>query len=575
MHIPRPMKLAVLGACLLVAQMTASCISNAEKQPEPTSSRSTTAEDANGCSSRCLSGDCMDGTGIYEFADCSVYEGQFSDGSRNGKGKYIFPSGASLHGNFRNGRPVGAFSYRFPEGAVFNGELSADDVVASDNRFHIEGATGVLIEEGRRRSCVVNNLRLLCDPADSEASDVSEAADASGESSRTSSHSTPEDRTSEESAVVSSAQRNEPQPPEGLDSDEIRFLVLYAPESASLLRKGEEFSVSAGHPLAPGDVIITRQHSADIQGEGGFAIRLKPFSELQIPENAREERVLLLKKGSLIVDYDGEGPLPFRVRSGGMNIDVKGTTFVVEAAGEENRVTVRVIEGEVQISPDEATLEKARKSDLQAHPQLREALKNLPEAFSVKAGEEANAPVLEEEASPEEMARSLEELNEGAVNEADADKLARDAGEAALMPVLPDEDFEEAAEVALDKDPESRRESGRKLEEKYRKTVEERGDELEQQLEVSSRIESPEDFRRAYPILEVVYLRSGEKRAGSVIAQAGGLLFLFAPDGLYRVPVPDVSHIDYYNRDEMDLEILRNQALEKKKSETGANPQTE
>ena len=89
--------------------------------------------------------------------------------------------------------------------------------------------------------------------------------------------------------------------------------------------------MDSGYPLAPGDTIITTQHAADIQGEGGFAIRLKPFSELYIPLDARDERVLQLNRGSLIVDYDGKGPLPFRVRSGGLNVDVKGTTFVVEA----------------------------------------------------------------------------------------------------------------------------------------------------------------------------------------------------------------------------------------------------
>ncbi|MCB1171619.1 MAG: FecR domain-containing protein, partial [Leptospiraceae bacterium] len=289
---------------LLVSSLlftSSSCISIGHQQPDSEATERSAIESkekqANAqCENRCLSGDCSNGTGEYEFRDCSVYEGEFQQGRRNGKGLYRFPSGANLSGIFQDGRPTGPFEYRFPEGGVFKGELQRNDVVASNGGFQIEGATGTLIEDGRSRQCVVQDLRLLCESVQTDQKSAEKQA------------------------------RPKPDAPE-VKAEEIRFLILYAPQSAVLLRDGKSFAVSSGYPLVPGDSITTGEHSADIQGEGGFAIRLRPYSELYVPPEASEDRVLILRKGSVMVDYDGEGPLPFRIRSGGMNIDVKGTTF--------------------------------------------------------------------------------------------------------------------------------------------------------------------------------------------------------------------------------------------------------
>ena len=490
-----------------------------------------TAQQSQDCKAQCLSGKCNNGTGKYEFPDCSIYEGEFQNGLRNGKGEYRFPSGTKLLGHFDEGRPIGAFEYHFPEGAVFRGRIHNENS-DGDVGLSINGATGFLELNGQRRSCQILDFRLHCgDPIKA--------------------------RVSEEQAARADV-------PVGLKANEIKFLLLYAPQSARLLRNNQEYSVDSGYPLAPGDTIITTQHAADIQGEGGFAIRLKPFSELYIPLDARDERVLQLNRGSLIVDYDGEGPLPFRVRSGGLNVDVKGTTFVVEAGDDKNRVKVRVLEGEVKLSRDSAVLDKVRKGDLKKYPNLEDAIQRMEGTVSLTAGDEATATVMDPGSNPDDLASSASRDSGPKVSEASEEDLRKDEQEAALMPVLPEKDFSEAREDGLSGDPEDRQEAAATIEKRYRKEVESRGDDLEQQLQISTDIKTPEDFKKAYPVLEVVHMIQGTRRAGSIIAQAGGLLFLYAPDGLYRVPIEDVDYVDYYNQDEMDMDILTNPDPDKK-----------
>ncbi|MBI41676.1 MAG: hypothetical protein CMF59_18945 [Leptospiraceae bacterium] len=317
--------------------------------------------------------------------------------------------------------------------------------------------------------------------------------------------------------------------------------------------------------MAPGDTIITREHAADIQGEGGFAIRLKPFSELYIPPDARKHRILQLNRGSIIVDYDGEGPLPFRVRSGGINVDVKGTTFVVEAGDEKDRIKVRVLEGEVQLSRDKAVLDRVRKGDLEKYPNLSDAMDQMDISVSLTAGDEATATAMDATEDPDILAKKAAKDPGATVSAASEEDLERDAQEAALMPVLPNDDFDDAREAGLSEDEQDREEAARTIEKSYRKEVESRGDDLEKQLKLTNEIDTPEEFKKAYPVLEVVHLNKGTRHAGSIIAQAGGLLFLFAPDGLYRLPIEDVDYVDYYNRDEMDLDILSNPPTEKSK----------
>ncbi|MCB1165972.1 MAG: hypothetical protein KDK33_07455, partial [Leptospiraceae bacterium] len=224
--------------------------------------RSATDQSVETCSQECLSGNCSNGEGVFQFSDCSRYEGGFKDGLRHGQGTFAYSSGAVLKGEFRQGRPTGKFRYLFPDGATFDGVVADEGMKQTDHGFQIDRAKGTLKEGEVSRACDVEGMRLIC-------------------SATASTDTAPNQDTSEF-----------PNTKTDIDANQVRFLILYAPNTAFLTRNGKQYSIAAGYPLLPGDLIETRQHAADIQGEGGFAIRLKPFSSLFIPENARSNRVL-------------------------------------------------------------------------------------------------------------------------------------------------------------------------------------------------------------------------------------------------------------------------------------------
>ena len=56
---------------------------------------------------KCVSGDCMNGEGVYEFSNGDKYEGAFKDGKPNGKGTYTFSDGVKWSGEWNKGKFIG------------------------------------------------------------------------------------------------------------------------------------------------------------------------------------------------------------------------------------------------------------------------------------------------------------------------------------------------------------------------------------------------------------------------------------------------------------------------------------
>lgn len=51
---------------------------------------------------RCISGDCINGMGTYQWTSGAIYTGQFQNGNRNGYGQYNFPNGDVYVGEWQN-----------------------------------------------------------------------------------------------------------------------------------------------------------------------------------------------------------------------------------------------------------------------------------------------------------------------------------------------------------------------------------------------------------------------------------------------------------------------------------------
>ena len=52
---------------------------------------------------KCISGDCVNGQGIFTYSNGEKYEGEWKDGEKNGQGTYTFPNGDKYVGEYKDG----------------------------------------------------------------------------------------------------------------------------------------------------------------------------------------------------------------------------------------------------------------------------------------------------------------------------------------------------------------------------------------------------------------------------------------------------------------------------------------
>lgn len=103
---------------------------------------------------QCISGDCTNGTGKFQFSNGATYEGQFVDGMRHGEGTFHYPNGNVY---------TGTWAYRFPDG---KGVMAYADG-AEDRGFWKKGKyvgeTAPVVEEE-----VVQNIKSTKKPMDDD-----------------------------------------------------------------------------------------------------------------------------------------------------------------------------------------------------------------------------------------------------------------------------------------------------------------------------------------------------------------------------------------------------------------------
>ncbi|MCX7678954.1 MAG: hypothetical protein N2316_07020 [Spirochaetes bacterium] len=78
-------------------------------------------------SSRCVYGNCQDGEGEYQYADGSVYRGEFVAGKRHGKGVMQYPDGSQFSGLWECDKKNGVGISYFADGSEFQGNFVNDE----------------------------------------------------------------------------------------------------------------------------------------------------------------------------------------------------------------------------------------------------------------------------------------------------------------------------------------------------------------------------------------------------------------------------------------------------------------
>ncbi len=561
------MNRSLYAACFAALILTGACTQLMKRQGDPQPSytpeseapavqegASAASDQQPVAASGCTLGDCKNGTGTYSYKNGDRYTGGFRDGLRDGAGSYTFANGDVLNTTFQRGRAAGTGTYVFADGRVFRGEFS--------NTTRDLTGQGLLNEGSTSRFCTLRKQVLNCEN------------DASGK----------------------------------VESGPAHLLMLFSRGDCRILRGGRTLSGGPGIPLYAGDRIESRNESVELQGRGGIAIRLRPFSVLEIPPGTKVGAggTLYLRKGGLAVDYQGDPKkIPFRIKAKDTNFDVEGTTFTVEIDDRRGTAKVRVYEGTVSISPSIPALERLEldsgDSDAsnagdakQPGPLTDEELQKVADAIlkqtmQVGADQEAslsddarekaerlNAAVAEtanaREAAAGSDGNAADDPNASERKDAEsavASSLAAATGELEKAPVAKPAEFkatpQEKAELKLlitideatlkrslagsesAKSPEQARAERESVRKAYDQKLDTRASALQKELAADDSIQTQADLLKRYKFLEVITFRDGKQKAGSVAAQAGSILIMHAPDGVFRLNRDDVKQIDFYD----------------------------
>ena len=74
----------------------------------------------------CISGDCINGEGVFIFENKDRYQGSFQDKRPHGRGKYAYANGSLYVGNFDQGKKEGYGDFSWTNGDRYLGEYQQD-----------------------------------------------------------------------------------------------------------------------------------------------------------------------------------------------------------------------------------------------------------------------------------------------------------------------------------------------------------------------------------------------------------------------------------------------------------------
>ena len=83
-------------------------------------------------SAQCLSGNCMNGSGVYSFSSGARYVGQFKSGVPEGVGSCSYSDGRKYQGEWQKGYPHGAGLMIYPDGSRMRGQWNMGKLVREE-----------------------------------------------------------------------------------------------------------------------------------------------------------------------------------------------------------------------------------------------------------------------------------------------------------------------------------------------------------------------------------------------------------------------------------------------------------
>jgi len=95
----------------------------------------------------CISGDCANGIGKYEFTSGNIYEGKFVNFQPEGNGKWFFANGDKYFGIVKDGLKNGNGTYYFKNGWTYSGSYKKD--MEYNGTYTTDKGLTVIVENGK------------------------------------------------------------------------------------------------------------------------------------------------------------------------------------------------------------------------------------------------------------------------------------------------------------------------------------------------------------------------------------------------------------------------------------------
>ena len=107
---------------LILLTISFALISNAQIKPE------------------CLSGNCVNGKGIYKYSNGAVYEGEFVNNLKNGIGVMVWQSGDKYIGEWKAGNITGKGKLIYKDGRIYEGDFLKDQIEGKGTMIYKDGS---------------------------------------------------------------------------------------------------------------------------------------------------------------------------------------------------------------------------------------------------------------------------------------------------------------------------------------------------------------------------------------------------------------------------------------------------
>jgi hypothetical protein len=96
--------------------------------------------------SNCISGDCINGYGIFVWGKKSDnlgdrYEGAWENGTMHGEGRYFYANGSVYQGEFVDGKMEGFGSFTWPDGQKYEGQWKANKQHGNGTHVFLDGSS--------------------------------------------------------------------------------------------------------------------------------------------------------------------------------------------------------------------------------------------------------------------------------------------------------------------------------------------------------------------------------------------------------------------------------------------------